>query len=144
MATAKKSSDKVGYRKPPKSSRFKKGQSGNPRGRPKGTRNFGTDVKEMLAMPVPVERDGGRKTTISTQQAGLLRLREKALKGDARALDRLLALGQVHSETMNGGGEYLTPDERAILELFRARMRLRTADEEIQANPTALTEGDDQ
>ena len=38
-------SDKVGYGKPPLHSRFTRGQSGNPKGRPKGVRNFKTDVR---------------------------------------------------------------------------------------------------
>ncbi len=36
-------SDPVGYCKPPKRTRFQPGQSGNPRGRPKGTKNLKTD-----------------------------------------------------------------------------------------------------
>ncbi|MEL7110445.1 MAG: DUF5681 domain-containing protein [Pseudomonadota bacterium] len=85
----------VGYGKPPKASQFKKGQSGNPMGRPKGARNFSTDVKEVLTKPVSVN-EGNAQRTISTQMATLMRLREKALKGDAKAIDRLLALAQAH------------------------------------------------
>ena len=42
----------AGYGKPPRHSRFKKGQSGNPKGRPKGGRNFSTDVKATLEEPI--------------------------------------------------------------------------------------------
>ena len=38
----------AGYGKPPRHSRFKKGQSGNPKGRPRGSRNFSTDLKATL------------------------------------------------------------------------------------------------
>jgi hypothetical protein len=38
----------VGYKKPPRHSRFQPGKSGNPRGKQKGVRNFGTDVKRTL------------------------------------------------------------------------------------------------
>ena len=38
----------VGYKKPPKRTQFKPGQSGNPRGRPKGTKNLKTDLAEAL------------------------------------------------------------------------------------------------
>ena len=87
----------VGYGRPPKHTRFKKGQSGNPKGRPKGSRNFSTDVRETLKEPVSVTK-GGKRQTVSTQQAALSRLREKALKGDARSLDRLIELARIYNE----------------------------------------------
>lgn len=75
----------VGYCRPPKHTRWKPGQSGNPgKGRPKGTRNFKTDLTAVLKQPVQVTRDGAKRK-VSTQEAMLLRLREKALNGDARA-----------------------------------------------------------
>ena len=88
---------KFGYGKPPKHSRFKEGQSGNPKGRPKGSRNFKTDVKEMLGAPVRL-REKGHGMTVPTQKAALLRLREKALRGDARALERLLELARFYDD----------------------------------------------
>jgi hypothetical protein len=81
----------VGYGKPPVNTRFKPGQSGNPKGRPKGTNNLRRDVQKLLKKGVPLN-EHGRRRTVSTQEAALLRLREKALKGDARALDLLLEL----------------------------------------------------
>ena len=77
----------VGYKKPPQHSRFQSGRSGNPRGREKGVRNLGSDVKRTLEVPVRLNEQG-RARRVSTQHAVLLRLREKALKGDARSLDR--------------------------------------------------------
>jgi hypothetical protein len=62
------SDNEVGFRKPPKHSRFKKGQSGNPRGRPKATRNLKTDLMEELSEEV-LFREGGRSQTISRQRA---------------------------------------------------------------------------
>ena len=63
----------VGYKKPPQHSRFKPGRSGNPRGRQKGVRNFGSDVKRTLEVPVRLN-DQGRARRVSTQEAALLRL----------------------------------------------------------------------
>ena len=81
----------VGYGKPPKHTRYKKGQSGNPKGRPKGTKNFSTDLRDMLEKPVSL-REGAKTVTVSTQMAALLRLREKALRGDSKAMDKIIQL----------------------------------------------------
>src|SRR5215469_5153687 len=51
----------VGYGKPPRSSRFKKGQSGNPRGRPSGSKNLSTLLSEALNEPVIVTENGRRR-----------------------------------------------------------------------------------
>ena len=88
----------VGYGKPPTHSRFRPGQSGNPAGRREGVRNLKTDVMRTLTTPVKV-KEGGRTRTRSTQQGVLMVMREKALRGDARALDRLLELA-LRSTTM--------------------------------------------
>lgn len=86
----------VGYCRPPVSGQFKSGQSGNPDGRKKGTNNFATDVKRSLNTPVEIMRDG-KLQKISSQEAGVMRLREKALKGDAKSLDRYLDLAQQYN-----------------------------------------------
>ena len=84
---------RVGYRKPPKHTRFRPGTSGNPTGKRKGACNLSTAVKEALLVPVQL-KDGGKARNVSTQKAVLMRLREKALKGDARSLDRMIDLAR--------------------------------------------------
>ncbi|MEQ9015743.1 MAG: DUF5681 domain-containing protein [Marinovum algicola] len=125
----------VGYGKPPLHSRFKPGQSGNPRGRPKGVANFKTDVAETLKAPVPVKTNG-RTRTVSTQRALLLRLREKALKGDRHALDFLLTLAQAQSgDALAAEAVPLTPDDAAILDdLVARRQRAATRAAEAEQN----------
>src|SRR5947208_2668520 len=113
----------VGYGKPPTHSQFRPGRSGNPAGRRKGVRNLATDVKRTLMVPVKVKKDG-RTRKISTQEGALMRLREKALQGDARALDRLLELA---SRFNNDAGEIgltqeLAADDQAILDSYRAEI----------------------
>lgn len=83
----------VGRGKPPISGQFKKGKSGNPAGRPKGVKNFTTDVEEILATKVRVQ-ENGKSIKVSSQRATLMRLREQALNGDPRAMDRILTLAQ--------------------------------------------------
>ena len=111
----------VGYGRPPKHTRFSKGRSGNPKGRPAGIRNFSTDVSEVLKTPVK-SRDGARLRTISTQMAALLRLREQALKGDLRALGRLLELAAQHGDkSIAAHLTELSLQDKAILDGFASR-----------------------
>ncbi len=90
------SQPKVGYRNPPRHSRFKPGQSGNPRGRPKGQRNLNTEIERVMAMPVPVTVNG-RRRNVRTVTALAWRLREKALGGDLKSMQMLFALFQAQS-----------------------------------------------
>ncbi len=115
-----------GYGKPPKATRFKKGQSGNPKGRPRGSRNFSTDVKATLDQPVQL-KIRGRNQTVATQQAALLRLREKALSGDGRALDRLLELARTYNdEDLSDATTVVLPSEdQAILDGYVERQLRR-------------------
>jgi hypothetical protein len=85
----------VGYGKPPTHSQFKKGQPGNPKGRPRGKRNMASLVSDVLAQKVTITANGKRKR-VSSETALLLRLREKALGGDLRALQILLSLRATH------------------------------------------------
>ena len=81
----------VGYRKPPKATRFKPGQSGNPKGRPKGSPNLATDLSTELGELITV-REGGEARRVSKQRALIKSLMAKALQGDVRATTALLAL----------------------------------------------------
>jgi tetratricopeptide (TPR) repeat protein len=81
--------DSFGYKHPPKSTRFKKLQSGNPTGRPKGRRNFANLVNDALNQPVPV-RSGKKTKNMPTCEAMLRVLVNKAGQGDGPALSLLL------------------------------------------------------
>jgi hypothetical protein len=78
----------VGYGKPPKHTRFKKGQSGNPKGRPKGAMGFTASLKQEMESKVTV-REGGREVKVSKAEAAAKRLVGKALGGDMAALKML-------------------------------------------------------
>lgn len=108
----------VGYGKPPKHTRFKPGQSGNKKGRPKGSRNVKTDFKEISRKRVRVTDDGKSKT-ITTQQAALLKLAEGALKGDARKQAMFIQLCQTYnSEPENTEQKKLAKDDKDILNAY--------------------------
>jgi Family of unknown function (DUF5681) len=82
---------KVGYRRPPKATRFKRGESGNSKGRPKGSRNLATDLAAELGEPITVREDG-RQCRVSKQRALIKSLMAKSLQGDVRAAAALLSL----------------------------------------------------
>jgi len=83
----------VGSGKPPLHTRFKRGRSGNPRGRPRGEKNLLTLLNEALNEPVVVTENGGRKR-ISKRQAALKQLVNEAAKGNWRALKLLVDILQ--------------------------------------------------
>ena len=120
----------VGYGKPPQHGRFRPGRSGNPAGRPRGVHNLGTDVRRTLKAPVKV-KEGGRSRTISTQAGVLMMLREKALQGDARALDRLVELASRFNNEPETAQQDLSADDQAILAAY--------ADEIIAAHASEIT-----
>jgi hypothetical protein len=73
----------IGYKRPPKSSQFKKGRSGNPKGRPKSSKNLITLLEKELDQPVIVN-ENGRKRKLSRRQAMAKRIVADALQGDRR------------------------------------------------------------
>lgn len=81
----------IGYGRPPRHSRFKAGQSGNPSGRPKGARSLKSDLADELSQIVQVTENGSRRE-ISKQRLALKALAAKAIKGDVPALGKLFDL----------------------------------------------------
>ena len=81
----------AGYCNPPKNTRFKKGESGNPKGRPKGTLNMATVLGRTLREKVVINENGQRKV-ITKLEAAVKQLVNKAASGDLRALRHLVDL----------------------------------------------------
>jgi hypothetical protein len=81
----------VGYGKPPRHTRFSKGQSGNPRGRPKESKNLATLLKEALNEHVIVAGNGGRRK-ITMREAIIRQLVKRSATADLRATKILLDL----------------------------------------------------
>lgn len=111
--------NKVGYKRPPVHTRFQKGYSGNPKGRPKGTKNFKTDLLEELSELVLIT-EGGKDTRISKQRAILKRTAQKALTGDTRSIGMLVSwIIQFLDETSESSeSDVLRPDDKAILDQY--------------------------
>jgi hypothetical protein len=79
-------SPKVGRGKPPKHAQFQKGQSGNPKGRPKGSQNLATLLEQAAYDQIVVTTKSGEKKKLSRIQATTLQFANKAAQGDMRAM----------------------------------------------------------
>ena len=127
----------VGYKKPPQHSRFQPGRSGNPHGKQKGVRNLGSDVKRTLEVPVRLNEQG-RARRVSTQHAVLLRLREKALNGDARSIVQILELAKIFNNSTaveSVGDKALAAEDQAILDAYAEEVRSRPRRGAITVRP---------
>ena len=113
----------VGYAKPPAHSKFAKGVSGNPAGRPKGSLNLKTLHQRVYGREVEVTIDG-QKITVSRLEAGMLVECEFMMKGDPRAREAAFKRQETYDAQDDSGNEDhgdLTDDDRQILERWRDR-----------------------
>jgi Family of unknown function (DUF5681) len=125
----------VGYGRPPTSSQFQPGQSGNPQGRPKGVRNASSMARDALERTINVKVKGAwRKMTV--RKAAYRRLAERAVAGDAKALDYLLSL---ESEERLPGSDHAQsqPLSAKDFELLQGFFDRRRASKPQQVQPNA-------
>jgi hypothetical protein len=101
------SAKQVGYGNPPEATRFRKGQSGNPKGRRKGSLNVSTVFAQTLREKVVVTENGQRKT-ITKFEAAIKQFVNKAASGDLRALHLLVNLSR-ETETREGLSQPTSP-----------------------------------
>lgn len=94
----------VGYKRPPKHSQFRKGESGNPKGRPKGSLNVATALERELNQRVTIKENGAART-ITKFEAAIKQISNQAASGNAKAIQFLINL----LNASNGGGVGDTP-----------------------------------
>jgi hypothetical protein len=116
----------VGNKAPPLASRFKPGQSGNPKGRPKGTRNFRTDLLEELGELVNVVVDG-QEIQVTKQRAVVKALVRNAVKGDLRATLALSAMCRQSLEEEEADTDDEEEDKRILDDLIEREVQKRMA-----------------
>ena len=108
----------VGYGKPPAHTRFRKGESGNRRGRPKGTLNLATVLERTLRERVIINENGRRKE-ITKLEAAVKQMVNKAASGDPAALRQLLALvisAEERSGTASTSASELSEVDRLVMQ----------------------------
>ena len=116
----------VGYGKPPRETRFAKGQSGNPRGRPPGAKNLKTLLSEALNEMVVVTENGGRRK-VTKRRAIITQLVNRSATADFRAIKILLDIVRdIERQT-----ELTTPEtsdfseaDKKVLEQIKARFSI--------------------
>ena len=105
----------VGPGKPPKNTQFKPGQSGNPKGRPKGSKNFASILQSELSKKVTLIIDGKTKR-LTVQEVIARRLTTDGMKGVPKSIDLIMKLLQnfdLNHENASGG-ETTIPDKETL------------------------------
>jgi hypothetical protein len=124
----------VGYGNPPAATRFKKGQSGNPKGRRKGSLNVATVFARTLREKVVVNENGQRKM-ITKLEAAIKQFVNKAASGDLRALNLLVNLSR-EAETREGLDQpnrpALSETDQKVMERIMKRFQSVT---DVQGRP---------
>ena len=120
------SEEKRGKRgSPPKEHQFKRGQSGNPKGRPPGSSNRNAVIRKVLGQVVSA-RLGGETKKISVTEASLRRLAQSALEGDRKAIGDVLRLWKESEDAAQAEMDARYPfsdADRQVIEQVYARMK---------------------
>ena len=114
MSKAKDKDYSVGYGKPPEHSKFQPGQSGNPRGRPKGSLNLATALNRALREKITVV-ENGRRRKVTKLDAAVTQLVNRAVKGDAKATQQMLSLAPLVGIQSEGPTQSLDANDTAVL-----------------------------
>jgi hypothetical protein len=114
----------VGYGKPPLHSRFQKGRSGNPKGRPRGRRNMSTLLSDALNGSVIVVENGRRKK-ITKREAIVTQLVNKSASADLKATQMVLAmLSDLESQAdASADPAPFTEADQQVIQRIQARLR---------------------
>lgn len=116
---SKNGSYEVGYGQTPEHTRFKKGQSGNPKGRPKGAKGFKTILRKELLRTISVTEQG-KSRKMSTFKVVLRKLSNDAMMGKPHAVKQIMEYCQqfLDEDSAAATEQILTESEQQLLRLF--------------------------
>src|SRR5216684_3003903 len=119
----------VGYGQPPLASRFKPGTSGNAKGRPKGSKNFKTLIKQAMTASISIQ-EGQTSRRVSKIEGVVLRQLQSALKGNERSAMAaikmaMLLVGLLEDNTPAEASALGAADEQILEQLLTRRRRTR-------------------
>ena len=114
----------VGYGKPPLHTRFQKGRSGNPNGRPRGRKNMSTLLSDALNGSVIVVESGRRKK-ITKREAIITQLVNRSASADLKATQIVLAMLREVEAQADGSADpaALTETDQQIIKRIQERLR---------------------
>ena len=119
----------VGYGKPPKKSQFKKGQSGNPKGRPKGIKNLESVVRDEAYSKITI-KEHGKTRTVTKVEALMKRMMAKGIQGDNKAASIALSLMQEYLPTVDPEAARRAPLNEQELKILTRHAEFLAAIEE--------------
>jgi hypothetical protein len=126
-------SNGAGYGKPPSDTKFVKGQSGNPKGRPKGSQNLATILAKVGRERVRVT-ENGRTRYITKFEATMLQLVNKAVAGDPHATRALLSWVMWVADSEHTAAPSPVSHERDKLVMENLIERIRQSEDAPQEN----------
>jgi len=123
MPSDRRGDYEVGYKRPPKETRFRKGNNANPRGRPRGSKNLATLLEEALNTQVETVEDGTRRRR-TKRDVVIAQLVDQSANADLRATKLLLdMLHKLERAPASAGAETTSSNtEVDIYELLRTKL----------------------
>jgi hypothetical protein len=130
----------VGFAKPPQTTQFQKGKSGNPKGRPKGARSISNILAKMGRERVRITTNG-RVRSVTKLEAVFMQLINKAASGDIKATRELLAANRLFPEPTEVIHAPTVPSERDAALMKSILTRIRNSEAAVEPESNQQPEG---